>query len=303
MSTSSVLYDAPGPIALRRQRILSMAIGLVIAIVVAVAAIAMYRNNIFNDRWLVLVDPPRGQTVVNVWWDSLLIRGLVEGTLKAALLAIPLSAALALFLAILRTSRRRLVSAPTKWIIELLRGLPVLIMMLFGLIALGLSSLWAVVFGLVLYNAAVFAEILRAGLASLAKGQGEAGIAIGLTTWQNLRIIMLPQAIRVMLPSLISQLIVLVKDTSIGFIVGYPELLRAYQLNYSFFGNEARLPLFVATLFIFLVVNISLSRLAVVAERRLSTRGQKVKLPTAVAVAVDPANAASPAAGDSSADR
>ena len=126
------------------------------------------------------------------------------------------------------------------------------------------------VFGLVLYNAAVMAEILRAGLAALPKGQVEAGTAIGLTRWQTLRIIQFPQVIRLMLPSLISQLVVLLKDSSLGFIVGYPELLRTMQLNYSFFGDRYRFPLFIVVLSIYLIVNLTLSRLAVALQRRTS---------------------------------
>jgi glutamate transport system permease protein len=158
-------------------------------------------------------------------------------------------------------------------LIEFLRGMPVLLMMFFGLLALGLSAFGAVVFGLVLYNAAVVAEILRAGLAALPRGQLEAGTAIGLTRWQTLRIIQFPQVVRLMLPSLISQFVVLLKDSSLGLIVGYPELLRTMQLNYSFFGNRYRFPLFVVVLIIYLAVNISLSRLAVAVERRTSGLG------------------------------
>ena len=150
--------------------------------------------------------------------------------------------------------------------------MPVLLMMFFGLLALGLSAFGAVVFGLVLYNGAIVAEILRAGLVALPRGQVEAGMAIGLTRWQTLRLVQFPQVVRLMLPSLISQFVVLLKDSSLGFIVGYPELLRSMQLNYSFFGDRYRFPLFVVVLAIYLTVNITLSRLAIVLERRTSGR-------------------------------
>lgn len=275
MSTSTVLYDAPGPVTRRRQRMLSALAGLIILAIFAWGIYAMYRNNIFNDRWLVLVDPPRNQTVKNVWWDSLLYGGLIQGTLRAAALAMPLAGILALLLVILRTAPRRIVRTPATGVIEIFRGLPVLVLMLFGFFVFDFSPFASVVFGLVIYNAAIVAEILRAGLASLAKGQGEAGLAIGLTWFQNFFTIMLPQAVRVMMPSLIAQLVVLLKDTSIGFIIAYSELLRAFQLNYNFFGNESRLPLFVATLGIYLTLNFTLSRLAIALEARLRRRGQK----------------------------
>jgi len=279
---STVLYDVPGPVTRRRQRLLSALAGLLILAVLAWGLSTMYRNGIFNDRWLVLVDPPRGQSVQNVWWDSLLWGGLIQGTLKAAAVAMPLAGLLALVLVILRTAPRREVRTPATGLIELFRGLPVLVLMMFGYFVFGFSPFASVVFGLVIYNAAIVAEILRAGLSSLAKGQGEAGLAIGLSWFQNFFIIMLPQAVRVMLPSLIAQLVVLLKDTSIGFIIAYHELLRASQLNYNFFGNESRLPFFVATLAIYLTLDITLTRVAILVERRLRQRGQKVAKPTAV---------------------
>ncbi|MEE6280278.1 amino acid ABC transporter permease [Georgenia sunbinii] len=279
MSTSTVLYDAPGPVTRRRQRLLSALAGLIILAIFAWGIYAMYQNDIFNDRWLVLIDPPRGQTAKNVWWDSLLYGGLIQGTLRAAALAMPLAGLLALVLVMVRTTPTRIVRVPAQGVIEIFRGLPVLVLMMFGYFVFGFSSFASVVFGLVIYNAAIVAEILRAGLASLAKGQGEAGQAIGLSWFQNFFIIMLPQAIRVMLPSLIAQLVVLLKDTSIGFIIAYSELLRAFQLNYNFFGNESRLPLFLATLAIYLTLNFTLTRVAIFVERRLRQRGQKADLP------------------------
>ena len=268
---SSVLYDEPGPRTRRIERIASLAVGALLLMGLGVVVVGMAGRGLFDDRWMVFVDPPKGQTAQAVW--SSLWRGL-RATLGAAAIAAPLALLLALILVLLRTSGAAWVSRPTTVVIEFLRGMPVLLMMFFGLLALGLSAFTAVIFGLVLYNAAIISEILRAGLAALPKGQREAATAIGMTSWQSMRIIQMPQVVRSMLPSLISQLVVLLKDSSLGFIVGYPELLRTMQLNYSFFGDRYRLPLFVITLLIYLIVNFTLSRLAVRLERRLSTRGR-----------------------------
>ncbi|WP_265523294.1 amino acid ABC transporter permease [Oerskovia flava] len=276
--SGNVLYDAPGPRTLRIERIASIAVGVLIVGFLAWVVVGMIDRGLFNERWAIFTDPPRGQSAEDVWY-SLLVRGL-GATLRAAAVAAPIALALAFVLAILRTSGLKLVRGPAVAIIELLRGMPVLLMMFFGLLAFGLTSFEAVVFGLALYNAAIVAEILRAGLAALPKGQVEAGTAIGLTRWQTLRIIQLPQVVRLMLPSLISQFVVLLKDSSLGFIVGYPELLRTMQLNYSFFGDQYRLPLFVAVLAVYLIVNVTLSRLAVYIDRRLSERGQHAKQAT-----------------------
>ncbi|WP_081829622.1 amino acid ABC transporter permease [Paraoerskovia marina] len=273
MSTS-VLYDAPGPRTRRLERIASISVAVVALGALVWLATKMAADGLFDDRWLVFVDPPKGQTASDVWTS--LFKALGK-TMSAAAVAAPLALVLALTLAGLRTARTRWISGPATAVIEFLRGMPVLLMMFFGLLAFGLSAYWAVVFGLALYNAAIVAEILRAGQAALPRGQVEAGTAIGLTRGQTLRLIQLPQVVRLMLPSLISQFVVLLKDTSLGFIVGYRELLRTMQLNYSFFGDEYRLPLFVAVLAIYLTVNITLSRTAVVVERRLGAGGKTKK--------------------------
>ncbi|WP_435299853.1 amino acid ABC transporter permease [Timonella sp. A28] len=266
--TNRVLYDAPGPKTVRNERIYSLIFGLIIAFILFLAFKNAADRGVFDERWAVLYDPPKGQNVADVW-SSLIIHGLGM-TLKAALIAAPLAFALAFILSVLRSANNKIVKGAAVIVIEFLRGMPVLLMMFFGLLALKLSSFEAVVFGLTLYNAAVMAEILRAGLVALPRGQAEAGTAIGLTRWQNLRIIQFPQVIRLMLPSLISQFVVLLKDSSLGFIVGYNELLTTMKDNYSYFGETSRLPLFVAVVGIYLIVNLSLTRLAQFVEGRLS---------------------------------
>ena len=279
--SGNVLYDAPGPRIRRLERWGSIVFGLIILGLLAWLVSSLSARGIFDDRWAVYTDPPKGQSAEDVW-RSLLVTGL-GATLRAAVVAAPIALVLALLLSILRTSTLALVRRPAIAVIELLRGMPVLLMMFFGLLGFGLSSFEAVVFGLALYNAAIVAEILRAGLTALPRGQAEAGTALGLTRWQTLRIIQLPQVVRLMLPSLISQFVVLLKDSSLGFIVGYPELLSIMKTNYSFFGNDSRLPLFAAVVVIYLAVNLALTRIAVFVERRFSSRGQKgVKVPLVV---------------------
>ncbi|MEP7765257.1 ABC transporter permease subunit [Sanguibacter sp. 25GB23B1] len=273
--SGSVLYDAPGPRARMLERWGSAIFGLVILGLLAWLVSSLAARGIFDDRWAVYTDPPKQQTAEDVW-SSLLLTGL-GATLRAAVVAAPLALVLALTLAILRTSTVTVVRRLAIAVIELLRGMPVLLMMLFGLLGFGLSSFQAVVFGLALYNAAIVAEILRAGLSALPRGQAEAGTALGLTRWQTLRMIQLPQVVRLMLPSLISQFVVLLKDSSLGFIIGYPELLSVMKNNYSFFGNDSRLPLFIAVVLIYLAVNLTLTRVAVFVEKRFSARGQKMK--------------------------
>ncbi len=267
---TSVLYDVPGPVTRRRERI-----GSVIGAVAVIALLALaFRyadsNGMFGaDRWDVLVDPPKNQSAADVW-RSILVTGL-GATLRAAVVAAPLALVLGLLLSLWRTTRFTWLRLPAVAVIELFRGMPVLLMMLFALIGFGWDAFTAVVFGLTVYNMAIIAEILRAGLAALPRGQAEAAYAIGLSRTQTLLTILLPQAVRTMLPSLIAQLVVLLKDSSLGFIVGYPELLKAIQNNSQYFGNKYSVALFVIGAAVYLAVNISLSRLAVWLQGR-STR-------------------------------
>ncbi|CAN5377653.1 amino acid ABC transporter permease [soil metagenome] len=258
---SSILYDSPGPVS-RRRELLGSIIGGAILLVLLAAGLwfAAGRGVFSSSRWDVLYAPPKRQTASDVW-RSLLVVGL-GATLRAAVVAAPLALALGLLLAVWRSARSRWLRFPAVVTIELFRGLPVLLMMFFGLLGFGWSAFAAVVFGLTAYNMAIIAEILRAGLAALPAGQSEAAFAVGLTRSQTLFSILLPQAVRTMLPSLIAQLVVLLKDSSLGFIVGYPELLKAVQNNAQYFGNAYYVALFVVGAGTYLAVNISLSRVA-----------------------------------------
>lgn len=280
---SSVLYDAPGPVARRRERIGSVVAALVILVALFFALRYAAGRGVFqSDHWDVLYDPPKNQTAADVW-RSIVVRGL-GATLRAAAVAAPLALVLGFLLALWRTTRLAWLRLPAAAVVELFRGLPVLLMMLFGTLALDLDPFSGVVFGLVVYNMAIFAEILRAGLAALPKGQTEAAYAVGLTRWQAMRTVQLPQAVRMMLPSLVAQLVVLLKDSSLGFIVSYPELLRSIQNNGQYFGNRYFVALFVVGAGIYLAVNLTLSWFARWLSRRTTARTGRRTDPNAVAL-------------------
>ncbi|GEN79280.1 amino acid ABC transporter permease [Actinotalea fermentans] len=280
---TSVLYDAPGPVTRRRERIGSV-VGAVVVLALAFLALryAAGRGVFQADHWDVLHNPPKGQSAADVW-RSILVRGL-GATLRAAAVAAPLALVLGLVLALWRTTRLRWLRVPAVAVVEVFRGLPVLLMMLVGTLALGMDPFGGVVFGLVVYNMAIFAEILRAGLAALPKGQAEAASAIGLSRWQSLRHVLLPQAVRMMLPSLVAQLVVLLKDSSLGFIVSYPELLKAIQNNGQYFGNRYFVALFVVGAGTYLAVNLSLSAFARWLSRRTGARAGAVGDPAGLAL-------------------
>ena len=267
---SSVLYDAPGPRARRREllifsrcrrrpacRLCSSCTASSTAGTVGGRALAgIHRTAAWSER---------AEDV----WRSLLVTGLLAHTAGGGGRRRDRRRRSGSVLAIGRMATAAVDHGyPVIVVIEFFRGLPVVLLMFFGVIALGLPLFWGVVFGLVLYNGAIIAEILRAGIVSLPKGQTEAAYAIGLTRTQTLFTILLPQAVRRMLPSLVSQLVVLNKDTSLGFIIGYAELLRRLQLNTQFFGQRYWFQFFVVGTVIYIAVNFTLSRLAVWLERR-----------------------------------
>ena len=258
---SQVLYDEPGPLARRRIRMWTGVAALVLALIAGFVVWQLWSRGIFElGRWEIFARPDV--------WEALLVRGLVLGTLKAAGVAALISVVGGLLLAVARMSHVKLLRIPAMVIIEAFRGLPVLLLMLFSALALGLSIFQAVILGLSLYNSAVIGEILRAGILSLPKGQKEAALAVGMTQTQALMLVLLPQAIRRMMPSLVSQLVVLLKDTSLGYIVGYAELLRVSRELRDFFGGQYLFSIFIVAAAIYITVNFLLSRLAVVIERR-----------------------------------
>ncbi len=290
----SVLYDAPGP---RTRRITRIGTGLAGVVVIGVGWLFVYRplaaqGQFTMELWGPFIDPDN-EDFVALW--KRLGSGLWS-TLKAAALAIVASLICGLAFAVLRlqlkhliTRRYRHLATPIAWAlrtlswvgnvvsrvcVEVLRGMPVVITIFFvarGLPELGLridDRMWYLVVGLTLYNAIVIAEIVRSGMEGLPRGQREAASSIGLSPAQTTVLVLLPQAVRIMLPAIISQLVVVLKDTSLGFIISYPELLRVGTLAAQFLGNP--LQMYVVIGLIFLTFNYALSRLADWTQRRLA---------------------------------
>ncbi|MEV7226354.1 amino acid ABC transporter permease [Polymorphospora sp. NPDC051019] len=298
MSQQSVLYDAPGPRAKRTTLIVSVVVGALVAVG---AYFLVYRpldeqGQFDMELWGPLVDPSN-EVFAQVW--KLLGQGF-QATLTAAALAIVASLVVGTALAVLRvqlkaTMKRRFVhnSRPaaialrtltlvlngiTRFCVEVFRGLPVVITIFFvasALPDLGVDLgriLWYLVIGLTLYNSVVIAEILRSGMEGLPGGQREAAEAIGLSSFATIRLILLPQAFRIMLPALISQLVVVLKDTSLGFIISYEEVLKLSQTVILNLDNPIQVYTVVAVIYI--LVNYALSKLAEYVQGRMS-RGRK----------------------------
>lgn len=270
--SASLLFDAPGPRARARHRLLTV-VGLVL--IAAFVAFALWKlgenGNLAPEKWTPFLTAEI--------WGNYLIPGLVN-TLKAAAISVVLAAIFGVIFGIGRLSQ----NGPIRWvssvIVEFFRSVPVLVMMIaaFWFYAFNrtfdfdLVPLAAVVTGLTLYNGSVVAELIRSGVGSLPKGQSEAGLSIGLTRGQTLRIIQIPQGITAMLPALVSQLVVVIKDTALGSIITYDELLNQYKSIGSYKGNIV--PSIIVIAIIFIVINYALTRVAAYVERRLRERGR-----------------------------
>ena len=276
---TTVLFDAPGPRARRRHLLIAVVGSLVILALLVLVVMALAAKDQFTaEKWSVFLDP--------VTWTAYLLPGL-QATLVAAFFSIILAMIFGILLGMGRLSQLRAVRAACGVFVEFFRAVPVLMMMLFAyyvfLFGFQVSGealpLLGVIAGLTFYNSSVIAELIRAGVGSLPKGQREAGLAIGLTPFSTLRLVLLPQAITMMLPSIVSQLVVILKDSALGFLILYPELVRSGQTLASLEGNL--IPTFIVIAAIFIIINYLLTRLAHYLERRLQARRRGPKIPEA----------------------
>ncbi|CAL9595916.1 ABC transporter permease subunit [Streptomyces sp. enrichment culture] len=265
---TSVLYDAPGPKAKRRNVLFSVVFFVLLALLL---------------WWVWQTMDEKGQLEWSLWkpfttseaWTTYLLPGLAD-TLKAAALSMVIALPLGAVLGIARMSDHRWVRIPAGAVVEFFRAIPVLLLMLFAnefyVRSTGIPSderpLYAVVTGLVLYNASVLAEVVRAGILSLPKGQSEAAMAIGLRKNQTMTSILLPQAVTAMLPAIVSQLVVIVKDTALGGVMlGFTELLNTRSTLAANYANV--IPSFIVVAVIFIVLNFILTSFASWLEGRL----------------------------------
>jgi glutamate transport system permease protein len=279
---TSVLYDAPGPKARTRTLISSIVAGVIVLGVVVFVIVRLANQGQFTAaKWGPLLDPTNGDfgPVWNLFGQALV------ATLSAAGLTLVFSLVIGTLLAVTRVTANRYYRWLVVGVIEFLRGVPVVIAIFFAArvlpqVGIDLPIMWYLVIGLTLYNCVIIAEIVRAGINALPRGQAEAGYSLGLTQGQVLRSILLPQAFRIMLPALISQLVVIVKDTSLGFIISYEEFVRTANIIIQTLQNPIQTYVVVAVIFI--VINYSLGKLAEYVERRLSRGRKTAAAPAAV---------------------
>lgn len=287
--SASVLYDAPGPKAVVRNRIYAVVGSLAIIALVAVSVVRLSeKGHLAPEMWDIFNYAGIRQNIAD---------GVIA-TLKAFGLAAIGSLVLGVLLAVGRLSDHK----PVRWLatgfIELFRSIPLLITIYAVWVGLLTDySMWALAIGLSIYNGCVQAEVLRAGVNAVPKGQREAAYALGMSKTQVMTTVLMPQAVRSMLPTIISQLVVTLKDTSLGFIILYPELLNSARLIASNTQVNGQYP-YVSTIVvvgaIYVAMCLALSALATWIEKR----GRRAKTGIGVAAAAEPAASAAVLGGD-----
>lgn len=252
---TAAIYDVAGPRTRRRITYGTVA-GTLLLIGIAAVAVSRLASNgqLSPELWGVLARKDL---------QTLLFKGLAA-TLQVALTSLALSLVGGVILAVGRLSHRPWVRGAARAWVELFRGLPLLLLIFFvflGPSAWGIHvpTFWALVISIAVFNSAVIGEILRTGIISLPKGQAEAGYAIGLTRGSTMRLILIPQGVRVVLPSLIAQIVTLLKETSLGFIIGYEELLRNGRIAVEYLGGKYAIPVYTGIAVFYLITNLILS--------------------------------------------
>jgi len=260
--SASVLFDAPGPKTRARHRLYSILAGIGLLAILALIVLRLEDRGQFAYRlWEPFITPA---------YIEAILTGLRK-TLEMAFLSVLGSVFFGLIFGVGKLSSHWWLRWTSWLIVEFFRAVPVLLLMVFLFLTYGvgdggIGSYWCVVIALTLYNGSVLAEVFRAGINALPAGQAEAAQAIGMRKTQVMRIVLLPQAVKIMLPSIISQCVVALKDTSLGFYIIAPGLTAVGKGIYTEFQNQIPTAIVIASLYI--IVNLLLTALATWVQKR-----------------------------------
>jgi glutamate transport system permease protein len=260
--SSSILFDTPGPRTIARHRVYT-----VITVVVLIAVIAFVVKRLADagqfeyDKWEVFITPR---------YVEVILEGVLS-TVQMAFSAILGAVFIGVLFGIGKLSDHGFVRWPCWAFVEFFRAVPVLLIMVlfyyqFGITRGDSGAYWSVVFALTVYNGAVLAEVFRAGILAVPAGQSEAAYAMGMRKRQVMMIIQLPQAVKIMIPAIISQCVVALKDTSLGYAVTSPGLTAVGKQIYVQFANPVPTVIVIATIYI--TLNLILTGLATWVQRR-----------------------------------
>ena len=271
--SASVLFDAPGPRTVARHRVYTVISVTALLALVAFAVWTLWsEDQLSYDLWEPFLTPKYIQYI--------LVDGLLE-TLKMAFFSIVFAVVIGLVLGVGKLADRGWVRWPAWAFVEFFRAAPVLLLMVFAfyLLSIGdgpLSPFWCVVIALTLYNGSVLAEVFRAGINAVPRGQSEAAYAIGMRKSQVMTSVLLPQGVKIMLPSIISQMVVALKDTSLGYAILAPGLTAVGKPIYLEFSNQV--PTAIVITAIYVAVNLLLTLLATKVQKRLVGEKNPIEL-------------------------
>jgi glutamate transport system permease protein len=271
---SSVLFDTPGPASRRRYRLYSVLGTVLLGVVLGLVVWRMYATGQFAYAlWEPFLTPE--------YIKALLTDGLLK-TLAMAFSAVLLAVVFGLVLGVAKLSDRGWIRWPAFVVVEFFRAVPVLLLMIFVFLAYGaggggIGSYWSVVIALTFYNGSVLAEVFRAGILAVPRGQAEAAYAIGLRKSQVMNSILLPQGVKIMLPAIISQCVVALKDTSLGYAILAPGLTAVGKSIFQQFSNQLQTAIVVASIYI--AANLVLTAIATWVQRRLVGEKKPLEVP------------------------
>jgi glutamate transport system permease protein len=260
---AAVLFDAPGPRTVARHRVYTLVAAVLLLLAVAYVAFRFYDAGQFAYAlWEPFVTPSIVQAIGQAWLDTILM----------AVLAVLGALVFGVVFGVAKLSEHRPVRSVAWLVVEFFRAVPVIMLMVFCFygvfdsLSIERGAYWSVVLSLTVYNGAVLAEVFRAGVNALPRGQAEAAYAVGLRKTQVMNLVLLPQAVKIMIPAIISQCVVALKDTSlilIVFPIGLTKILKQLPLS---FNNIVPTTLVIAGLYV--VTNLLLTAIATWAQRR-----------------------------------
>ncbi|ALC98888.1 ABC transporter permease [Actinomyces sp. oral taxon 414] len=265
---ASLLFDEPGPRGRRRIAVISVMVSVV---VLGLLAAALYelalQGQLAYPKWRYFL----GQSIVRYLGTAL------ASTLLVTVVSAALSFPLGVVLGWARLGAGRLGRAVVGAWIDAMRAVPMLLLIYFFLLAVPnfgptLPSFWMLVIPIVMCTSATTAEVFRSGVLALDRGQSEAATALGLSRSPTMRLILAPQALRIMLPTLVTQLVTILKDSSLGYVVSYAELMYAGSVLIADTRLKQHmdiyLPTYVIIAALYVVINWGLGALARVVEAR-----------------------------------
>jgi glutamate transport system permease protein len=271
---TSVLFDVPGPVSRRRYRLYSVLGTLLLVVVLGLVVWRMYATGQFAYRlWEPFVTPE--------YISALLVDGLLK-TLAMAFSSVLLAVVFGLVFGMAKLSDHGWVRWPAFVVVEFFRAVPVLLLMIFIFLTFGageggIGSYWSVVIALTLYNGSVLAEVFRAGILAVPRGQSEAAYAIGMRKSQVMTSVLLPQGVKIMLPAIISQCVVALKDTSLGYAILAPGLTAVGKAIFQQFSNQLQTAIVLAAIYV--AANLVLTWIATWVQRRLVGERKPLEVP------------------------